>query len=456
MPAIGYKLKATSYKGFTLVESLVFLFLFALIAVVFFQTYMTGTRMIIESKNRLGAVALANQKMEIIRSIDYAAIGTVNGVPAGDILEDETISVNTVKYAVHTFVQYVDDAYDGKLGSNPTDAVPNDYKRVKISVSWGAGGTDQAVSLFTNISPDGIETSAGGGVLSINVLDAAGAGVPGATVHIVNPAAGVDVTTQTDAIGNILLPGSPAGTQNYELTVSKGGYYGAMTYPPYPASAYNPADVHASVVADVLNQKSIVMDQDADITVRSEDPFGAGVPDIGFRMVGGKVLGTDPVTLLPTYGYDENLVTDDSGSQDIPDQSHGQYTLSESAAGYELYKLSPEGAAKDVFDAAAGQAAAVDMILLDRGIGSVKVAATSQADGSVVPGANAHLTNAALGYDVTQTTDQYGMAYFPAALPELAAGTYDLEVSAAGFQGDTSTAAVNGSLVTKNIQLIPN
>ena len=118
----------TVSKGFTLIESLVFLFMFTLISLVFFQSYTVGTRLIIESKNRLGATALANQKMEIIRSIDYSLIGTkhwngsawVYGIPAGDILEDETISVNTVKYSVHTFVQYVDDGFDGTLDRKST------------------------------------------------------------------------------------------------------------------------------------------------------------------------------------------------------------------------------------------------------------------------------------------------------------------------------------------------
>jgi Tfp pilus assembly protein PilV len=67
---------SSTKKGFSLIESLVFLFIFMLISVVFLQVYLVGTRTIFDSKNRLGAVALANQKMEIIRSIEYADIGT--------------------------------------------------------------------------------------------------------------------------------------------------------------------------------------------------------------------------------------------------------------------------------------------------------------------------------------------------------------------------------------------
>ena len=443
-------------RGFTLIEALTLLFIFSIITVTFFQMYATGTRLIIESKNRLGATALANQKIEIIRSIDYSTIGTINGIPAGDIPEYETINVNTVRYRVHTAIQYVDDAFDGKSGGSPSDAIPNDYKRVKISVSWGAMGTDQTVALFTTIAPLGVETSVGGGVLSINILDSTGFGVPSASVRIVNSEASVDVTMQTDATGNITLPGAPAGTQKYALTVSKGGYYGTVTYPPYPTSAYNPVDEHASVAAGVLNQKSMVMDRYANITVRSKDPFGTDVPNINFRMVGGKVLGTNPITSVIVYGYDQNVATNASGTKDIANQSHGQYTLTESDARYEFYTLNPAGTVRDTFDALAGQATTVDMILLDTEIGSVKVTVTNQADASPIAGASVRLYNTGLGYDTTQTTDQYGFAYFSTAVTGLTAGTYDMTVSATGFQNDTDTANVGSALVTQAIQLTPN
>lgn len=444
-------------KGFTLIEALALLFIFSVVVMAFFETYAVGTRMILESKRRLGATALANQKMEIVRSLDYDNIGTTTGVPTGDIPEYENVSVNGMQYTVHTFVQYADDIFDGKAGSNPNDAIPNDYKRVRIKVYWGDEGSDQTVYVFANISPNGVETSAGGGVLSINILDSTGMGVSGATVHIENDDTGTDITTDTDATGNITLPGTPEGTQNYELTVSKGGYYGVVTYPPAPPNAFVPMDEHASVVDDAVNQKSIVMDQYADITIHSKDPFGTDILNFDFHMKGGKIFGATtadpPVTM---YGYDQDLITNASGIKDVQDQSHGQYTLSETDARYQLYKLNPGGATNDIFDALPGQTNTVDMILLDTQIGSLKVIVTNATDDSPIAGATAHLTNAGLGYDATvDETDQYGFAYFPIVSSGLVAGTYDLEVSAAGFTSDNSTVDVNGGLVTKAVGLNP-
>ncbi len=452
-----------SRKGFTLIEAMVFLFLFSIISVTFFQVYVVGSHMIIDSKNRLGATALANQKMEIIRSIIYDSIGTkhwngsawVYGIPGGDLLEDETVSVNTTQYSVHTFVQYVDDAFDGVT---PADAIPTDYKRVRVKVSWGNEGTDQTIVVFGNISPNGIETLGGGGVLSINILNASGAGVAGATVHIVNTVSSIDITTDTDATGNITLPGAPAGTEKYQLTVSKNGYYGAITYPAYPTSTYNPIDVHASVVAGTMNTKTIVADQAADITLATKDPFGTSIPNISFQISGGRILGFDPSTAPVTtvYGFSQTTTTDGSGEKTFANQSYGQYKVAISSVQYELYKLNPAGTSIDGFNVVAGVDQPVTAILLDENIGSVKVTVTNQSTGAAFAGASVHLTNVGLGYDVTLTSDSYGLAYFPTALPGLPAGTYTLTVSAAGFNSTTLTVAVSGTLQKKAVALVPN
>ncbi|MFZ2187174.1 MAG: carboxypeptidase regulatory-like domain-containing protein [Candidatus Moraniibacteriota bacterium] len=463
MQTTNYKLQTTNGKGFTLIEALTLLFVFSVIAMTFFQTYATGTRLIIESKNRLGATALANQKMEIIRSIDYATIGTkhwngsawVYGIPAGDLLEDEVVNVNSAHYAVHTFVQYVDDAFDGKTGGSPADAIPNDYKRVRLTVAWGGGGEDQSISLFANISPNGIETSAGGGVLSINIIDASGSGVPSVTAHIVNSSTGVDVTTTTDVTGNITLPGTPASTQKYIITASRSGYYGAVTYPPYPTSTYSPVDEHASVVDGVLNQKTIVIDRASDILVHTKDPFGTDIPDIGIDVSGGRILGTNPDLSL-VYGFAQVTSTDGSGNKTFGTQSYGLYKLSVTSPRYELYKFSPEEVTTTEFGVVAGSNKEVTAVLLDSQIGSVRVTVTNQADGSPIPGADVHLSNTSLGYDVTQTTDQYGFIYFPKTLPGLANGTYDIAVSAAGFSSQTGTVSIDGSLRTETLSLTSN
>jgi type II secretory pathway pseudopilin PulG len=452
-----YKIRDTRLKGFTLIEALVFLFIFSLISVVFYETYSVGTRTIIESKNRLGATALANQKMEIIRSIAYDDIGTTSGIPAGTLAEDEAISVNTTRYNVHTYVQYADDSFDGTVGGSPNDAIPNDYKQVRLTVSWGTGGDDQKVVIFGNFSPNGIETPAGGGVLSVNVLDAGGSGVVGASVRVRNPSASVDFTASTDSTGNITSVGAPAGSQNYELTVSKSGYYGAQTYA--PTATFTPIDVHASVVDAVLNQATIVMDQYADIEIRSEDPFGTDVAGVDMDIEGGRHFGTDTALAHPEmYSFSDSITTNASGAESIADQSYGTYTVSNvSKSGFTFYKLSPDGPASNQFSALAGVSNTVSVLMLDDAVSSLWVKVNNQAAPTEpVSNATVHLTETVSGYDTTLLTDAFGYAFFPTVLPALVAGTYDLEVTAAGFVTETGTVSIGGSaLVTETVSLQP-
>jgi len=69
--------------AFTLIEALVVLFVFSLITLTFYSVFTLGGAYIIESKNRLRAVSLANEKMEIIRNLEYDDIGVVGGIPDG-------------------------------------------------------------------------------------------------------------------------------------------------------------------------------------------------------------------------------------------------------------------------------------------------------------------------------------------------------------------------------------
>lgn len=446
--------------GFTIIEALVFLFLFSLITSVFFQTFATGTALIQQSKHRLGAVALANQKMEIIRSLDYENIGTTNGVPAGDLLEDETVQVNNTAYEVHTFVQYVDDSFDGTLGGSPNDLVPNDYKRVRLEVSWGGGSEAETIAVATSITQQGVEQAAGGGILSINILDSEGNGVSGATVRIVNGSVSpaVDVTTSTDSSGNLFLIGAPSSSQGYQVTFSKSGYYGSTTYAPYPTTSFNPTDVHASVVDAVVNQATYVMDRDADLELATEDPFGNDLPDIDFRIDGGRQIGTvaGSSPAQPVYGFGADGSTDGSGERTYAGESYGTYTwtLDPGETGYTFVRLDPDTASGATsFQALPNATTAVKMILADEAVPALLVTVTDTADASPVAGASVRLTNTTLGYDETVVTSLYGKAYFPATGSSLVPDNYDIEVTAAGYATETDTVTVGGSLETTAVGL---
>lgn len=452
--------RTTAVPGFTLVEALVFLFIFSVITLSFYQTWSLAIQHIANVKNRLGAVAIANQQMEIIRAIIFDDIGTTTGIPSGTLLENQTINANTAIYAVHTLVQFVDDPTDGTLGGG--DIAPNDYKKVTLTVSWGGGGLSEQVSAVSIFSLDGVESvAAGTGILSVNVLDTAGLGVSGATVNITNSSVSpaVNITAATDSNGNLSFPGAPGSVQGYHITVSKSGYYGNATYAPYPTSSFNPVNIHATVVAGSLTSVTIASDRTSTIEFQTQDPFGADIPNINFDIEGGLAIGTDPATSATVYDYTQSLASDGSGERDIDDRSTGTYSVSldSGETAYEYLRLTPEEATKGAINLPPDTNYPVAMVLADKAFSSGLVTVTNSADGSPIGGASVRLTQTTLGYDTTVTADTYGQAFFHTSNTPLAAGNYDIEVTASGFDTATAPLTVNGDrLEKKSISLTPN
>lgn len=449
-------------NGFTLIEALVFLFLFTVITTVFFQTFAYGTALIQQSKYRLGATSLANQKMEIIRSLDYDNIGTLSGIPAGDIQEDETVQVNNSVYHVHTFIQYADDAYDGKLGGSPNDVVPNDYKRVRVEVAWGAESDSEKVALFSTFTPPGIEQTAGGGILSINILDSQGNGVSGASLHITNSTVSpsVNVTPTTDASGNVYLIGAKASVQGYHISFSKGGYFGSQTYAPYPTTSFIPTDVHASVVNSAVNQTTFIMDRSSTLRIMTEDSFGNAIPDIEYRIDGGRQLGSAAGSGAPMYEFGVDDTTNASGEKNYTNRSYGSYTwvMDSSETNYEFIRLDPgSNASANSFELAPGVTQNEKAILADKAVNGVLFTVTDDDDGTPLNAASVRLTNTALVYDETVVTSYFGKAYFSTNVaPGLVAGTYDYEVTAAGYTTETGTVTVTSGLKLEPVSMDPS
>ena len=447
-----YKIQNTK-KGFTFIEALAFLFIFSIITLTFYETWSLGTKQIINSKNRLGATALASQQMETIRGLPFDSIGTTTGIPSGSIVQSQSVPVNTTTYTLHTLVQFVDDAIDGTLALG-TDVAPNDYKKVTVTVSWGGGSSSEQVKAVSLFSLDGVESvAAGTGILSVNVLNDAGVGVSGATVHIVNSsvAPAVDMTFATDANGNGTFPGAKASVQGYEITVRKTGYYGNQTYPPYPTSTFNPTSIHTSVVAGSLTTATLVSDQKSTIAIRTKDPYGADVPNLNFAIFGGLAIGTDPSDGSIKYDYTQSTSTDGSGEKDLNDRSSGVYALSLDASetGYEFVRLSPEESVFGTINVLPNVTKQVDMILADKAFSSGLITVTNSADSAPVAGASVRIEHAGFGYSETVVTDTYGKAYFPAANTPLAAGAYDVEITATGFSVKTGSIVIPGGALEK-------
>jgi hypothetical protein len=452
--------KKTS-AGFTLIEALTLLFIFTVIITTFYSVFTAGTRYMIDSKNRLGALALADEKMEIVRNLKYDDIGTVSGEIGGNILQDEDVTENAHHFHVHTQIEYVDDPFDG---SGYSDTIWfEDYKKVTITITWDNSASSTPVELVSRFSPHGVEQqNPNDGILSINVYskqpgEAQTVPVENASVHLVNSDLGLNTSKNTDADGNATFMGSNIknSIQKYEVTLTKSGYETVSTLPPYPDTAYNPTDVHGSVVTGSVNFVNLIQNKLANLKVLAADFLNQPIANIDFHVKGGRKIGTTISSNDPVYNLDEDGETEADGEKEYSSISPGQYEISPTLGGtnYELVRISPVSPVTLFSE----QSLDVKIELADKNATSLLVSVLNNDDNSPIPGAQVQLKNDALGYDNTQTAPTDGKVYFPTTSDLFEAGTYDLNITADGFNSSNTQVTINsGSLKIEEIKLTPS
>lgn len=224
------------------------------------------------AKNKSVATTVAESQMEYVRSLSYDAVGTVGGIPAGNIPQYATTTRNGIEFVTRTFIEYVDDPKDGLEAADAT-GITTDYKRIKVSVSYVASGRSFLVELVSNYAPPGLETSTGGGTLRIDVVNAAGGPVSGASVRIENPSLSpaVDLTAFSNADGVVYLPGAATST-DYRITVTKAGYSTAQTYE-RNVTNQNPTPGHLTVAKDQTTVGTFAIDLLADLALSTFSPI---------------------------------------------------------------------------------------------------------------------------------------------------------------------------------------
>jgi hypothetical protein len=224
------------------------------------------------TKAKAIATTIAESQMEYVRSLSYDQVGTVGGIPAGVIAQYSTTTSNGVAYGVRTFIDYADDPADG-TGAADTNGIITDYKRVKVTVGYTAGGQPRTVIMNSNYSPIGLETTTGGGTLKLVIVNASGVAVPGATVHIVNAATSptVDLTTFSDSTGIVYLPGAATSSQ-YQVYVTKAGYSSAQTYV-RDATNQNPTPGYLTVSKDLTTTATLAIDLLSTLNVKTFTPI---------------------------------------------------------------------------------------------------------------------------------------------------------------------------------------
>src|SRR3989338_4525339 len=83
----------TSSRGVTLIDTVVGSALMLVIFVGIAGVFQLSIDVVLNNRARAGAIALGNERMEYLRSLSYGQIGVIGGIPAGNVPQEETVSM---------------------------------------------------------------------------------------------------------------------------------------------------------------------------------------------------------------------------------------------------------------------------------------------------------------------------------------------------------------------------
>lgn len=218
-----------------------------------------------DASSRLAAMSLATERMEYFRSLSYDDVGVVSGFPAGVIPPNRTITLNGIDFSERVLVDYVDDPADDVLGVD-SNGIITDYKKLKMEISWTAHGVTQNVSYVSNIVPVSVETDEGGGAINVEVNDADGSSLEGASVQVTNDTLSptIDITRNTGPTGlaSFIVP---AGS-NYHASATMSGYSVDKTYESTPTNL-NPSPGSFTVVESLITDQGFQIGELSDMEI---------------------------------------------------------------------------------------------------------------------------------------------------------------------------------------------
>jgi prepilin-type N-terminal cleavage/methylation domain-containing protein len=323
-----------SQKGFTLVESLVAVAVFMIIAVSTYQAYTTVMNVVHVSRLKVTATALANEQFEIIRNLPYSDVGVIGSIPNGKIPHIQNLVRDNTEFVVETTIRNIDDPFDGTIGGSPNDLSPADYKLAELEISCPSCRNFSTLSFNTQVGPRSLETASTNGALFVQVFDAVGQPVVGANVHVENnqafPSIIVDDTTNND--GLLQIVDAPPGIEAYEIAASKSGYSTDKTYQTGSPGNPNPTKPHATVALQQLTQISFAIDRVSTLNASSLTDTCSSTPSIDFSLSGSKLIGTNPDILK----YNASHTTDSSGGKIISGLEWDTYNLNFTDGAYDL------------------------------------------------------------------------------------------------------------------------
>jgi len=436
------KSKIKNQKSFTLIDVLVGTFLILIVFLGIFGAYQLGIKVVGQSRNKITATAIANQKIEEIRNLSYEKIGVMGGFPEGVLQASSTAVFNNIEYKIETRVDYVVDSADGIAA--PDDDCPNDYKKAEVKVSW-SGRFKGEVVFTADIAPKNLaqECAETGGILSVSVFDAYGVMVTSPLIEVKDPTTNQALKTATPIDGKHYFS-LALGT--YKVVISKTNYSSGQTYG--SGEIYNgktiitPEKPHPIVLEGQLTENSFSIDKLSSMTVETRGSKGAGYPvvhNVTFALTGAKKIGLD-ANENPIYKYSQAHITNGPGQVEISNLEWDLCSFSVLTPGLDLVGIESPPEIETTQPVGLAPNTSLSVRLIVKAENSLLVTVQDITTGEPIFSASVRLSNTGLGYDTTQYTGENGRTYFIPLEP----ATYNLEIQAPGYAILTTQAFVSG------------
>jgi prepilin-type N-terminal cleavage/methylation domain-containing protein len=202
--------------GFTIIEVIVAMMVFAVISVCVAAGLTNGIILTNNSRDREAAVGVASQDIDSLRML---ALGTASGVfQVTSTTTPVTSVIGGVTYSLTRTVDWV--TTTGGSGSCGTGSGTLAFKSVVDTVSWAFGGaaSKQSIKMTTLIAPISNINSDTAGTIIVAVIGASGAAQPGVSINV----------TPTTGGGGTALTAQPTATDSdgcsFALNVAPGTY----------------------------------------------------------------------------------------------------------------------------------------------------------------------------------------------------------------------------------------
>ncbi|OGM96297.1 MAG: hypothetical protein A3B86_04105 [Candidatus Yanofskybacteria bacterium RIFCSPHIGHO2_02_FULL_38_22b] len=321
-------------NGFTLIETLIAIAIFAIVAGGTYFAYLNVLDITIAAQlNSVGLTVIGNE-LEIIRNIQYDSVGVQGGAPTGILLAEKNINFSGFEFVLKTTVRNIDDPFDGVLGGVPNDLAPADFKLVELNLTCLSCGRFIPITSTTRVAPANLESSSKNGNIFVHVLDASGKPISGVDVEVVNTAVNppINISDITGNNGQLQLVDIATSSLAYEIAVSKAGYSSDQTYQSGDPDNPNPIKPHATVVSQQLTEIYFSIDRLSTQNLTTQDKFCQAIPDINFNQQGSKLIGTEPDILK----YSVSDQTDLNGIKTNASIEWDNYTLTNTDPNYSL------------------------------------------------------------------------------------------------------------------------